>query len=236
MRGLALLIMLASTLAYAAREEYVETRELRLDTEGVSVLRIEAGAGNLTVTGDPGADGIVVTATIAVPGDESAARRRIDERLVLTLERVDDVAELDGYFESGLFGWGQAASVALSVSVPQALDLNVVDASGGLEILAIGGDVIIEDGSGGIRVFDSGGHIEIEDGSGGIRVEGVAGNVRIADGSGSMTIERISGSVFIEDGSGSIRVADVQQDLIVEDKGSGGVDFERVLGRVDIDE
>ena len=237
MRGIALLIMLASTLAQAAWDDYVETRELRLDAGGVSVLEIEAGAGSLTVTGDPNADEIIVDATITVPeSDEDQAKSRIEKRLVLNLEQAGDTARLEGYFESGMFGWGQNTTVALAVTVPQSLGLIVDDSSGSVEVVAVGGDVRIEDGSGGIRLTDSGGNVDIEDGSGGITIDGVMGDVRIDDGSGSMTIQRVAGSVHIEDGSGSIRVVDVQQDLIVEEGGSGSVDYEQVLGRVEIDE
>ena len=237
MRGIALLIMLASTLAQAAWNDYVENRELRLDASGVSAIEIEAGAGSLTVTGDPNASEIVVDATITVSeSDEDEAQSRIEKRLVLTLEREGDMARLDGYFESGMFGWDQNAAVALDVTLPQSLGLIVDDSSGSVEVTAVGGDVSIEDGSGGIRLTDSGGHVNIDDGSGSINIAGVRGDVRVDDGSGSMTIERVAGSVFIDDGSGSIRVIDVQQDLIVEDAGSGGVDYEQVLGRVEIDE
>ena len=237
MRGIALLIMLASTLAQAAWDDYVETRELRLDAGGVSVLEIEAGAGSLTVTGDPNADEIIVDATITVPeSDEDQAKSRIEKRLVLNLEQAGDTARLEGYFESGMFGWGETPSVSLTVTLPQALGLSIDDGSGSMEVSALNGDVFIDDGSGSIRLSDSGGHVEIEDGSGGIEINGVAGDVRIDDGSGSVTIERVSGSVFVDDGSGSIRVFDVQQDFIVEADGSGGVDYDRVLGRVEIDE
>ncbi len=237
MRGIALLIMLASTLAQGAWNDYVEERELRLDANGVSVLEIEAGAGALTVAGDPTADEVIVEAIITVPGsDEDTARSGIEKRLVLTLERYGDTARLDGYFESGMFGQGQNAAVALTVTLPRALSLIVDDSSGSVEVSAVGGDVRIEDGSGGIRLIDSGGHVQIEDGSGGIEIDGVAGDVYVDDGSGSMTIERVAGSVIVNDGSGSIRVIDVQQDLIVEADGSGGVDYERVFGRVEIDE
>ena len=237
MRGIALLIMLASTLAQAAWDDYVETRELRLDAGGVSVLEIEAGAGSLTVTGDPNADEIIVDATITVSeSDEDQAKSRIEKRLVLNLEQAGDTARLEGYFESGMFGWGETPSVALTVTLPQALGLSIDDGSGSMEVSALNGDVFIDDGSGSIRLSDSGGHVEIEDGSGGIEISGVAGDVRIDDGSGSVTVERVSGSVFVDDGSGSIRVFDVQQDFIVEADGSGGVDYDRVLGRIEIDE
>ncbi len=237
MRGIALLIMLASTLAQAAWDDYVEDRELRLGAAGLSELNVEAGAGALTIIGDPDAEEIVVAATISVPGSsEDKARKRIERRLVLSLERDGDAARLEGYFESGMFGWSQAAAVALTITMPQALNLVVDDSSGGLEVSTVGGDVLIEDGSGGIRLFDNGGHIEIEDGSGSIEIEGVAGDVRVVDGSGSITIERVTGSVFIEDGSGSIRVVDVQRDLVIADGGSGDVEYEQVLGRVEIDE
>ena len=237
MRGIALLVMFASTLAHGAWNEYVETRDLRLDAKGLSTLEIDAGAGKLTVQGDPAVTEIVVAATITIPkGDEDKAREYMQKSMVLTLDRDSDTARLQSYFDSGLLSWGKQGSVALDVTLPQALSLVVDDGSGSIEIADVGGSLIVDDGSGGIRILGIGGDVEIDDGSGGILVAGAAGNVRITDGSGSMTIERVAGSVFVDDGSGSIDVSDVLQDFIVEDDGSGGVDYEGVLGQVVIDQ
>ena len=237
MRGIALLVMFASTLAHGAWNEYVETRDLRLDARGISTLEIDAGAGGLTVKGDPGITEIVVAATITVPeDDEDKAQAYMEKSMVLTLDRDNDAARLRSYFESGLFSWGQQGSVSLDVTLPQSLSLVIDDGSGSIEISDVGGSLFVDDGSGGIRILDNGGDVEIDDGSGGILVAGAAGNVRITDGSGSMTIERVAGSVYVDDGSGSIDVSDVLQDLIVEDDGSGGIDHDGVLGQVIIDQ
>lgn len=237
MRGIALLVMFASTLAHGAWNEYVETRDLRLDARGISMLEIDAGAGDLTVRGDPAGTEIVVTATITIPkGDEDKAREYMQRSMVLTLDRDNDTARLRSFFESGLFSWGKQGAVALDVTLPQSLSLVVDDGSGSIEISDVGGSLFVDDGSGSIRVLDNGGDVEIDDGSGSIRVAGAAGNVRITDGSGSMTIERVAGSVYVDDGSGSIDVSDVAQDLIVEDDGSGGIDHDGVLGQVIIDQ
>jgi hypothetical protein len=44
----------------------------------------------------------------------------------------------------------------------------------------------------------------------------------------------VHGSVTVDDGSGSIAVRDVRGDFTVKNDGSGGIDYERVAGRVRI--
>ncbi|MDZ7645611.1 MAG: hypothetical protein U5K76_16120 [Woeseiaceae bacterium] len=75
MRTLLIMLMFAASLAHAAWSDHEEARELVLDASGLEVLRIDAGAGSLEVTGVPGADRIVVAAIIRVPdadADEAA--------------------------------------------------------------------------------------------------------------------------------------------------------------------
>ena len=232
MRSFIVIAMFATSLAHAAWNGYTEDRTLELDTDGVSRLDIDAGAGSLVVTGAPDSDRIQVTATINVPDkDDADALEIIEKRLRFSLEESDGEARLEGFFDNGAWSWGDSPSVDLDVRVPHGLELFVDDSSGSLEINDVLSKVEIDDGSGSIRVRGVT-SLVIDDGSGSIKVEGVAGDVEIEDGSGSITVEKVGGSVTIDDGSGSIDVNDVELDLVIVDDGSGGLDATNIRGDV----
>ncbi|MDH4107794.1 MAG: hypothetical protein OEW35_05730 [Gammaproteobacteria bacterium] len=237
MRGIILLLSFAATLAHAATNGFVETRDLRLDAEGIGHLEVETGSGDLSVVGSPDLDEVQVNATISVPGrNEDGARQLIEDSLVLTLERRGDSAVLKSYFEETGFGWGDGPGISLEVRVPSRLGLAVDDGSGAMEVRDVLGDVSIDDGSGSITLRHVGGEVRIEDGSGSVSVTGVGGSLSIVDGSGSIEIREVGGSVRIDDGSGGIDVDDVEQDLIVEESGSGSLRVANVRGKVQVDE
>lgn len=233
MRTLLILLMFAASLAHAAWSDHEEARDLALDAAGLETLRIEAGAGSLDVIGVPGADRIVVAATIRVPdADADKAARIIERGMVLSLEQRGTGAELKSYFKSG-GGWFRDSPVIdLEVRVPAHLSLDVEDSSGSLAIRDIDGDLVLDDSSGSITLTDIGGDIRLNDGSGSIEVTGVGGDIDIVDGSGSIRLHRVAGSATIEDGSGSIRVAEVTGDVFIPESGSGSVDVRDVQGRV----
>ncbi len=232
MRSLIVITMFVASLTHAAWNGYTEDRSLELDTEGVSRLDIDAGAGSLVVTGAAGTSKIHVTATINVPDeDDEEALEYIEKRLRFSLDKVDDEARLEAYFDNGAWSWGDSPTVDLDVRVPHGLDLFVDDSSGSLEINDSQSGVEIDDGSGSIRVTGVT-SLVIDDGSGSIKVADVAGDVEIEDGSGSITVQRVGGGVTIDDGSGSIDVDDVELDLVIVDDGSGGLDATNVRGDV----
>lgn len=232
MRSLIVIAMFAATLTHAAWNGYTEDRTLELDTDGVAKLDVEAGAGELVVTGTPDITKILVTATINVPDrDEGDALEIIEKDLRLSLEKDDDEARLEGYFDNSGWSWGDSPSVDLHVRVPEGLAIVVDDSSGSLTISDVSADVEIDDGSGSMRISGVA-SVVIDDGSGSIRVSDATGDVDIEDGSGSITVEKVGGSVRIDDGSGSIDVSDVELDLVIVDDGSGGLDASNVRGDI----
>jgi hypothetical protein len=237
MRSVIVLTMFVAGLALAADDGYEEERELALDSRGIDMLNIDNGAGSMEITGVSGASEITVTATVLVPGrNDDKARKKIEDDLVLILEKKSDVAVLKAYFEEGgLLSFGDNASVSLVVNMPEGMHLEVDDGSGSIKISNVRGDVMLDDGSGSIDMVDVGGEVEIEDGSGSISVRTVGGDISINDGSGSIKVRGVAGTVTVDDGSGSIDVSDVEEDLIIVDDGSGGLDFSNIAGRVETD-
>ena len=219
-------------LAQAGPEDYTEVRDLSLDATGLQEFSIDAGAGSLDVTGVQGRTDIVVTATITVEDkDEEDAREMLEKRLVLTLERRGDEAELKSVFRD-TWGWDANAIVDLDVHMPAGVGLRVDDGSGSVTIMDVTSDILVDDGSGTVTVTNAGA-VTIDDGSGSISVIGAAGNVHVDDGSGTIEIRGVDGSVRIDDGSGTIRVDDVEHDLIIEDDGSGSLKYTNIRGTVE---
>ena len=215
MRCIVIIGLFTATLAHAAWNGYTEERNLELDSDGVSRLEIDAGAGSLVVTGVEGLDRIEVTATIQVPDEDAGdALEVIEDHLVLSLDKVRDEARLVAKFEAQSGFWGDSPSVALDVRVPHGIAMLIDDSSGSIKVMETHSDLRIDDGSGSIRV-EQVQSVVIDDGSGSITVVGVAGDVEIEDGSGSITVENVGGGVTIDDGSGGINVTDVELDLVI---------------------
>lgn len=235
MRSFIVMAMFTVSLAHAGWADYEEVRDLNLDAEGISQLTINAGAGSMDVTGVKGLDTISVKATIVVPDeDKDDAVRVIEKKIRLSLEKSAGDAILEARFESGLMSFGSSPYIALEVSVPQGMAVNIDDGSGSIEIVDLAGDLTIDDGSGSIDITNVV-NVMIDDGSGSIDLVNATGNVSIVDGSGSISIEHVQGSVTIDDGSGSIEVTDIDSDLIIVDGGSGSLKFSDIRGTVDAD-
>lgn len=237
MRDILLIAICSVGVTQAAWGDHVETRELLLDASALSQVDIDAGAGDLTVTGDKGISEIIVIATIQVPGrNADKARAFIEKEMRLTLTADGDRAKLDSHFETSNWNWGDHPAIDLNVRIPARLGLRIDDGSGPMRVENVDGDIRLDDGSGSIALEDAGGSVTIDDGSGSMTVGDVNGELRIADGSGSIRVDDVAGDVHIEDGSGSIKVGDVGGDLVVARDSSGSVRYGRVQGRVDVPE
>lgn len=235
MRGFVVMAMFAASLAHAGWRDYSEVRDLKISSDGIAGLEVEAGAGSLEVTGVPGGRNIVVVATITIEdANDDEAGEIIASNLTLMLERDGDRAQLKAYFDRADWGHSSNATINLEVKVPTGVSLKVHDGSGSIDVNDITADILIDDGSGSIKVGNAG-SLSIDDGSGSISVIGAAGDVTIVDGSGSITVRKVGGSVTIDDGSGSIEVHDIEKDLIIENDGSGSVSISGVRGHVEHD-
>ena len=214
---------------------YSEQRELSIDTGGVSVLRIDAGAGRLEVRGVEGGTQIAVRADVLVyDTSEKRAREYVADDLKLSLERGRGAAVLLSGFDGGM-GFGGSGVVHLEVEVPRGLELEIDKGSGSTVIEGTASKIRIDDGSGSLKIRDSGA-LHVDDGSGSLNISDAAGDVYIDDGSGSIRVANVSGNLTVDDGSGSITVRDIQGDFMVVDDGSGSVNYTNVAGTVDIDD
>ena len=200
---------------------------IELTESAVSTLRVDAGAGTLSIRGVEGNDEFRLAAKLCA-SDE----RRL-EGLGVTLrgDRLDTTYPSN---RGGLFSWGgnRYARINLALEVPLGTDLRVDDSSGIIHIRDAGA-VTLEDGSGNILIRDVG-SLTIEDGSGSINIHRVTGDLRLEDSSGNLTVEGVDGNVVINDGSGLVTVRDVAGDVTISD-GSGVIRVESVGGSVRMD-
>lgn len=181
MRSLIVMAMFVATFSNAAWNGYSETRDLEVSADGVELLEIDAGAGNIVVNGDANATSIKVKAVIRVDDDEKDARRLIDKDLVLKLETKHGKARLDSYFEQN-FWHNDGAAVDLDVHIPQGLAIFVDDGSGSMHIEGVLSNVGVDDGSGGIDVADVEHDLDsIDYGNGSVQLADIRGAVKQND-------------------------------------------------------
>jgi hypothetical protein len=215
-------------------------RSATVDAAGARVVRIEARAGDLRVTGKPGLNQVAAEGTACAPDQDTL------DQIELIAERRGDEVVLEARIPDGR----GARHLDLEITVPESLaaivhdssgdatfenlaSLDLRDSSGDVTLRGAAGDVSIEDSSGDLEIERVGGSLTVSDNSGDIEIDGVRGEVVVErDGSGDITARNVGKNFIVRsDGSGGIRAEDVAGDFVVERDGSGGVEFARVAGR-----
>lgn len=199
--------------------------ELNLPTDKVTILNIDAGAGDLVVKGDDDAQEISVRARIR-PADAS------ERDYTLTLEQSDGEALLYAHIEPQMF---QNSYIDLEVTVPSGLKLDIKDRSGDLEVSNVLQGLTINDRSGDIKLKGIAGGIKLRDRSGDIAMRTITGDVEIVDRSGDVDIITLTGNLSIDDRSGDITIVTVAGNVEVQD-GSGDIEVSDVSGKVGVED
>jgi hypothetical protein len=197
-----------------------------LPADGVTLVTVDARAGDLVIVGRTDLAEVRVTA-IACASDED-----ILEDIRLYTERDGDEILIEADIPS-LRGWNRAyASLDLEIEVPAAVSMDVRDSSGDLGVKGVG-SLDLQDSSGGIRVEKTTGHLRVRDSSGEISIEDVHGDVLVSDSSGEIEIDGVTGTVeILEDSSGGIDVSHVEGSVLIREDSSGDIVVEHVDGDV----
>ncbi|MGD8895794.1 MAG: DUF4097 family beta strand repeat-containing protein, partial [Acidobacteriota bacterium] len=174
-----------------------EPREETVDAAGATLVRVEAKAGSLRITGVAGLD------EVQARGTACAENERTLEKVQLRADRSGD--EIRVVVETPE-GWGDRGALHLELGVPEGLAVDVQDSSGEIEV-------------------DDVASLRLKDGSGEIDITGVQGDVSIEDGSGEINLVDVGGDVRIRDSSGDIDIKDVRGTVTIEEDGSGGVEI-----------
>lgn len=227
-------------------------RQARIELDGVRRIVLDAGAGELRVTGR--AD----TTVLEAEGTACASSEARLEDVQIFHEKRGDVLHLwtDRSQQPEIrIGWVDDTSrLDLTVQVPSNLPIDIEDGSGDaliksvstlrledgsgeLDLADLRGDVTIDDGSGSLIVVGVDGKVTVEDGSGEVEITGVKNDVTVEDGSGDVTIHQIGGAVEItEDGSGDLDITGVGRGVHIVNDGSGNIVLRDVTGDVRVDD
>lgn len=232
MRSHVAIVAFAVTLPVAAHaQDYDEPRNATVNAAGATVVKVDARAGLLRITGRTD------LTEVRVRGTARASSRGLLAGIKLEAVRNGNEVSIRAIMpDSRDSDWSSEALLDLVIEVPATLALDVDDTSGDMTIESVAAKTRIEDTSGNIRVRDAGGDVWISDSSGGIDVRGVKGSVDIdEDTSGEIEVYDVTGSVRVgRDSSGGIDVSRVGGDFVVEHDGSGSIDYDGVKGKVDI--
>lgn len=231
MRQLAVFVLTIALPAAARAQNYDEPRNATVPASGATVLKIDARAGLLRVSGRTD------ITEVRVRGTARASSKSLLADIKLEAERRGDEVTVRAVMPEmdDCCGWNREALLDLVIEVPAKLAVDIEDTSGDLTVEGVAAKVRIDDKSGNIRVRDTG-DVWIRDTSGGIDIRGVKGSVDIEeDSSGEIEVDDVTGSVHVgRDSSGSIDVSRVGGDFVVDHDGSGSIDYDEVKGKVDI--
>ena len=217
LRTILLLPLALLPLAAAADDcRYTVERVLDLDARGLATLRLDTGAGDLDVVGEPG------LARIEVRGRACASEQEVLDGIQLSQQREGASAHVMTTIPGEGFSWplfdNHYAYMDVRVRVPAELELVMRDSSGDVDVTGI---------KAGLQLTDSSGDIDLRD---------IGGAVTLSDSSGDILLHGLDGSVTIEsDSSGDIDLSDVGGDAQVRSDSSGDVDFRRITGNARID-
>jgi DUF4097 and DUF4098 domain-containing protein YvlB len=223
------------SLSAIAGTHHTFERTLSLNTDRLSGIEMDVGAGSLEVVGVSGNE-IKVYATIESEDyrDMEDLMEAFEDKMKFELSRGSGYAELKARRKSNSFSWGNKnIAINLQVEVPKSMDVEIDDGSGPMTVENINGTVKIDDGSGPITIRMIGNDVKIDDGSGPIRIGDIKGDVKIDDGSGGIEMKNITGSVDVEDGSGEITAKDIGGNFTVDD-GSGSVIVKDLQGKFEL--
>jgi len=228
-----ILLVFTSGCTFSMANQTLRTQKESVPAAGLTMARLETGAGSLTINGQRGASTIEVFAEYKAAIQSESDAERILNNLKLTMEVRGSTFYLKSE-QLQSWNWGNSGRIDLTITLPPSLSLEVNDGSGSIMITGMDRPITIEDGSGEIEVDHVRGNLRIDDGSGEIRILDIDGDVDVSDRSGEITVRRVEGSVHIRDGSGGIEVEDVSGDLIIPDEGSGSLRYRDIRGRVDV--
>ena len=226
--------------------KFTADRTATLAVAGAKRIEITARAGDLHITGQPGAK------EVSARGKACASDPKLLDLIQIEVRLEGDVLRIDTRMPD--IGADDApknaqATLDLVLNLPDNLpvtlldssgdteitgiaSLSVTDSSGDLRIAQVAGDLDVRDSSGDLRIEKASGNVKLRDSSGDVRVIDVRGDVRVeADGSGELRFERVGRNVTVDsDGSGDIRIEDVQGDARIDSDGSGDIDVHGVAG------
>lgn len=219
--------LLLAGSAHAASCRYEKAIDVTLDLAGSELLSVAAAAGDLIITGRPGATEARVRGKACVSEEEWLNEAEVHIEGGRNASIAVSLPGTDGWG----FGFNRYAYLDLDIEVPTGLALDIRDSSGDMAVRGTG-PVNIHDSSGDIELEDVNGGAVLKDSSGDIELRRIVGDVIVRqDSSGDIYGRDIRGSVLIEhDSSGEIRFEQVSGDYVVEHDSSGDIVADTIGG------
>jgi hypothetical protein len=197
-------------------------KAVQLDLTIVEIvqLNVNAGTGDLLITGKAGQSQISVIAKVF-------AKELTNDDYTLSLKKEGDQAILIARFNDNNYN---NQRIDLEITMPASLALLVDDRTGDISINSVSNGLTLNDRSGDIELKNIVGLVQIEDRSGDLVGEDLRGDVTINDRSGEIRLRDVNGDVHIDDTSGDIRATNITGIVTVDDSSgdinvNGAVDF-----------
>jgi hypothetical protein len=199
-------------------------RSLDVDAKGLSLFKLDTGAGDLVVEGVPG------LAKIEVRGKACASDEKALAGIQLVQERQGSTATVGTRIpdNSGLQLFeSRYTYMDVHVRMPAGIKLDLRDSSGDLEVSGLTNGLDLKDSSGDIKLTDLAGDVSVTDTSGDIEVRKISGNFTVlSDSSGDIDVDDVRGNAVVEeDSSGDISLTHVDGDARVDRDSSGDITF-----------
>jgi len=229
------------------------------DAQDTEMMRTEQGyvesttasytvdpGGELTIDADFGSVRIETSTSNTVEvrvekrlkeGTEDQARRAFEEVEVTTEQRGNDVRI--GVDKSRWFKRDRV-SIAMTVQVPDAYNLDIKTAGGGIDIGDLDGEITAKTAGGSIRISATkgdvtartlGGSIRIGPTEGGVFAKTLGGSIDIGDTKGDVSAQTLGGSIRIGIADGDVFARTMGGSIIIEDA-SGKVSAKTLGGKV----
>lgn len=222
-RGIALVVLLASTLAFASTPQ--GQFEKTFQVTGPVDLEVESHSGDITVHAGP-AGSVFIRGKIYVGDHWLFGSRHVD---VSDIEQHPPLRQ-DGNSIRVDYVNARDISVDYEITVPADTTVRAHSGSGNQTIEGTHGNADLQSGSGDMRLTQITGEVHIQTGSGNVRAREISGPVHGGAGSGDIEVEESgSGDIELRTGSGNVTARGIQGAFRAE-AGSGDLTAEGAMG------
>jgi hypothetical protein len=213
--GVALIVGALASAAGAKTFEFDYHKEVELKQS--STLRVENGAGNITITGSRDVDHLIINAVKTVHAVDEAAAKEVSGFVELKLSTkkhevmietiVDKVEDRRRSFWDRLIGsddeWFEAVDYV--ITAPRDVRVEIVNSSGSVTVTGLDGYLEISAAAGEVTVKDVASDVTLDLTSGSIEVSQVNGDIEITTTRAEATLTNTVGALTVPGGSGSLK-------------------------------
>jgi hypothetical protein len=218
-----LLVLFAASAALAYERE--ETFQKRLPLQGAKRIVVTNSRGDVKVIGEKGRSDIFCEYTKSIRGRDQDEADRLFNLMDIEVERkgndimisvrYPDRSGRDRSIIAILAQRYAGLNVDLNIAVPPGIGVEVVSASGDVELASVLGPAVITSASGEVEAVGVG-DLKVDVSSGDMTVSEVSGTAVLSSSSGSIEAHTIKGSLSVRSSSGEVILSKIGGDLSVE--------------------